>query len=1091
MKIFKPSGGKHCKPANGKAKRRFLALALAMALLCSCLMPVYANSVAMLDDDFGVATMDAGFGVDSFMLDEGFGVGGDDGYTYDLAPGVTESIDEDGNIVFTWDDSTYVDWTDDDAIATPYPDGEQMDPGFAIPTNIYRFWLTEKDAVDLAAFEADIAMAVSQYDMMEYDATELYGPNYGMYTLIAVADGGTMSDNTILNPESEAGKYFAGWYTRDEFGDKQSFEFDNTVLWVSTSATIDVFAEWSDSMGQQAEQPNAEVAAEQTYQRWFAQLISCSDEAFNDLIDLYLQDAGFEAWLDNLSEDEIQPLSERLESFVATLEAAQKEETVTLTYGINYYVVVTGSAGDISATNHNWSATPQDQNVITITPYKEENKNTNEAQIKITGTPARDTTVTVTHTYTYANQTFTDTFTVNIKVENTKRTVRVNGKITLKPGVTNIQSWSWEITSGTGNITKDNETQDSVRVTGVTAGTTATVKYTYSYTYTYNSGRPGGTQTETRNGSKTYTIKVIEDSEYEPLYLYALYPTLTYTGAGTMNATSNWYGIGIAKIKEGTLSRWSGRSSIAGAEAIGIQITNGVVDLTPYSGEYTFYRNDGTDEVKNTYDGRELYPDLTYNGKTYTYWDGTGNMPENNYTIEWVELKRSNGANAGDHYHYNFPEVSSTYSESMPQYAVHHLDGIIHFSDQYLVKFKTMEPGESTYADLNPERYMQSGPGEYTLSMVILPESDKWGTGNSYDVAGETNDHKGYEWSGWFLDENLTIPASEHGNDTLKGIDDTLTTVGDREVIYYGKWIPKRATKTTVKIEKQVEGQNADQNAEFNFTATVKKDDQDCTGITVVKTSNGFTSTSSDFNGTFTLKHGEYITLSNVPIGATVTVTETNAEGYEVSANVSAGTLTKITDGKYAYTVSGATTDENPNRIVVTNTKEPDPTTTVTISKNVTGLVGDRSKDFYFEVSFGNNVTEEQKNQILLEGGSPIKNYQAIGLKHGESFTLTNVPVGATVIVTEVGAEDYEVSSDKDNATYAAGRTGENTDAVFTFTASELVTEENKTPNHITVTNHKTIVPDAGVELGTAVPYLITLGVSAAGALSLKRKRKE
>lgn len=193
-------------------------------------------------------------------------------------------------------------------------------------------------------------------------------------------------------------------------------------------------------------------------------------------------------------------------------------------------------------------------------------------------------------------------------------------------------------------------------------------------------------------------------------------------------------------------------------------------------------------------------------------------------------------------------------------------------------------------------------------------------------------------------------------------------------------------------------------------------------------------------------------------------------------------------------------------------------TSNVTITKEVTGLLGDTQKGFTFNVSIkqgDKDCTGVKAMQNNVE--VPLTN---ITLKHRDSVTLENVPIGATITVTEetpgahykVSATGYTTEQDgggKVKFTYvavantaAASDTDEadlmllsmdegtavDTDAVALADA----TDKMVTNNAIMVTNHCTLFPDTGVLLDT-LPYIVILAVVAGGGilLMLRKRRKE
>lgn len=211
--------------------------------------------------------------------------------------------------------------------------------------------------------------------------------------------------------------------------------------------------------------------------------------------------------------------------------------------------------------------------------------------------------------------------------------------------------------------------------------------------------------------------------------------------------------------------------------------------------------------------------------------------------------------------------------------------------------------------------------------------------------------------------------------------------------------------------------------------------------------------------------------------------------------------------------------DLNSERVVNFYAHYKKATSNVTITKQVTGLLGDTNKEFAFNVSITQNnaactgVTAKKGDQTV----SDLTNFT---LKHNETVTLENVPIGATITVKESApGEHYTVYS----TGYSDGQNG-GRDVTFTYgavantaTASDAdeadlmllsmedgtavdtdavaladATDKTVPNNAITVTNHCTLFPDTGVLLDT-LPYIVILAVVAGGValLMLRKRRKE
>lgn len=182
---------------------------------------------------------------------------------------------------------------------------------------------------------------------------------------------------------------------------------------------------------------------------------------------------------------------------------------------------------------------------------------------------------------------------------------------------------------------------------------------------------------------------------------------------------------------------------------------------------------------------------------------------------------------------------------------------------------------------------------------------------------------------------------------------------------------------------------------------------------------------------------------------------------------------------------------ENSNRSITFSNFYEKKTADVTITKQVTGLMGDTHKDFAFR------ITGLEGKGVTLENGN-LSNFT---LTHNGSVTLKNVPMDIVFAVVET------LGVDSGYETKATGHNTAVTDADRTFYYKLVLkdgqqvlmacdadgsnaTEQNELA--ITVTNHCTLKPDTGVLLDT-LPYIVILAVVAGGValLMLRKRRKE
>ena len=188
----------------------------------------------------------------------------------------------------------------------------------------------------------------------------------------------------------------------------------------------------------------------------------------------------------------------------------------------------------------------------------------------------------------------------------------------------------------------------------------------------------------------------------------------------------------------------------------------------------------------------------------------------------------------------------------------------------------------------------------------------------------------------------------------------------------------------------------------------------------------------------------------------------------EEQAKVSGYSLKKSIDfSEFALSDSSGNREKT---VTITNTYTPT-VTDITVKKEVTGSMGDKTKGFSFDFSYVN------------EEGSTMRGTKT--LKNGESFELTGVKIGSGVTLTEKNAANYTTS-----ATYGNAKILPSEQDTSSETKTITVTNITADQKLITVTNNKEAIPDTGVNLNST-PYILMLGIMAAGAgMLLFRSRK-
>lgn len=158
----------------------------------------------------------------------------------------------------------------------------------------------------------------------------------------------------------------------------------------------------------------------------------------------------------------------------------------------------------------------------------------------------------------------------------------------------------------------------------------------------------------------------------------------------------------------------------------------------------------------------------------------------------------------------------------------------------------------------------------------------------------------------------------------------------------------------------------------------------------------------------------------------------------------------------------------------------------LTVTKTVTGKLGDTNKAFTFTITKadGTAVNIASANIEISEADRAKVEWLDNGkftLKDGASITFKNLPSGEYKIVEDdyIG-EKYETS-------WQIGTDGKVYEKNRTATVTIGTTEQT-----VHFTNHRTLEPDLGVLLDT-LPYIVILAVVAGGValLMLRKRRKE
>ena len=531
--------------------------------------------------------------------------------------------------------------------------------------------------------------------------------------------------------------------------------------------------------------------------------------------------------------------------------------------------------------------------------------------------------------------------------------------------------------------------------------------------------------------TEEYTVTVVEQGE-EPDQDAAIYYLKTPDSSPDLNASGNWSisHIGIGKVNT-TGADW---------------------ELSPDKGEVENIKSNVGSYIESMDMGMEKQPDGSYKLDRAIYADDYEDIflaykDRLEEEVGGVQLDSVNDIEAIYLIPYKISRNNGTDSSHPCDY---HIDCTINIvlrdNLAYTARFYVVEPG-----------------GKTTMVDAQIYEWD--------DVVKETKEAP--------TDESGTYPETKvvdgityvldywyHENEREQNVtwnydptDEELQ--GDNAVNFYAYYVPKEVPVT---VTKTVAGEETDESFAFEYTITNPD------GTTV--------------SDKFELNHGGEAEIS-VPNGAKFEVTETSADGYTTSYVINNEdepvSGNKATIG--SVPVEGAT-------IAFTNTRN---TVDVTIEKQVTGNMGDRSKDFEFVLS----GAEYDGGPSLKFSGSQSGGFTVapngdakieFTLKHDQSVTLTGLPINAVLNIEEENAGGYDMS--------VSSPSGEddifNVDITADGETEEILPEVTITvyaSGKIIVENNKEATPDTGI-VTDSLPYIVILAcVVAIGAVVIVRRR--
>lgn len=930
------------KNHHGKKDRlvkRVFALCLALAVICTCLVPVFAteglidpqvNQEASRPVDDGEASYPddefAGFGEEEATRPvdggEAAGFGEDEvatrpveGGEDNLDGGPTVQDSEWGTVIeygtSTSTDpssSTETQWSGEDDVVEK-PDDKVVVSGDEIKKLqdmvVYRFWLRELNALDLQ----DITAQAQINNMTESEYLARNGEVlWNLYFIQAVPRAETIADYSsyIENPSSNRDpkgelRQFDYWYTLDEFGNRVRLNLTDPTSNIldDKTTTVNVYAAWKDgTVGSDEEE----------------------DVDHEDLVDKNPVPVDLETKASASYEDEEgNPKTTTLPVEVKNLpSAAHSLSVIHMGYD---------DVGDFYEKHSNdfegmapilgLKISPKNAKGQTVQPAKGD-----VATVTVSGLDAlpemegatastlkvfhetSDGNVEILDVLTYTNGTLTfetssfspfvlalaggyDTELLDERAANTKTidlgTINVGDEKKVEGYYSKNKSSNHRWESSDESVATVSGNNGKATITGVGNGT-ATITHTYYYNGSL--GYPKG------DYSDTWTVTVKDWHEKAGLYIM-------------FNPEEN--------PDSNSKAMWTEKVTVNGEEAKLADTTNAtwtddrnIFDSVDSLDKYIKYWPDG---VAYTGD-RKLEPGDSFRTQEVAYKkDGVRktatleNMILDMYKGKLIEMYTKSGVATGDAqaivnqleakditFTIIAHKISKKNGGDVPD---KHIDCTVTVTcdKTFTAKFKVKKPGESGYTTVNSKLYLWNDSADNKVEQYV----------NSTTVPSKI-DKDGATWAfdGWYPEKrdgtgpDLTanpIPDTDWPYTVQQWQLDNYNK--DRVVNFYAHY--KKVT-SNVTITKQVTGLLGDTNKDFEFRVNITQNGADCTGVTAKKGDQKVSPSS------FTLKHNETVTLENVPIGATITVTEvTPGAHYKVSATGQNGEKDGSSDVAFTY----------------------------------------------------------------------------------------------------------------------------------------------------------------------------------------------
>ena len=1148
------------KNHHGKKDRlvkRVFALCLALAVICTCLVPVFATEYKeVVDSGDEVAGFGgdeaAGFGEDEVAgfgeeeatrsVDDGeiAGFGGDEAArpveggedNLDGGPSVKETewgtvIEYDTSTSTSTDpsSSTETQWSGEDDVVEK-PDDKVVVSGDEIKKLqdmvVYRFWLKELNANDLQ----DITAQAQINNMTESEYLARNGEVlWNLYFIQAVPRAETIADYSsyIENPSSNRDpkgelRLFDYWYTLDEFGNRVRLNLTDPTSNIldDKTTTVNVYAAWKDgTVGSDEEEDvdhedlvdknpvpvdlTAKAAA--SYEDEEGELKTTTlpvevknlPSAAHSLSVIHMGDDDMESFYERHSNDfgsmapilglKISPKNAKGEK----VQPAKGQKAVVTVSGLNALPEMEGATADTLKVLHETS----DGNVEIL-----------------------DVLTYTNGTLTFETSGFspfvvvrTDGYAVN--------TLDINDitKVSIKDDIANSGHYVLQITvdgkvyegAEAGKLLKDN----GFTVTWEKGGTVVNRLEITNGVYSREENGGWVDVVYTDGANLTYTVTIAKDTQSHNTSL-----TVNYNDELKNGGFEDEHSNGTDQIDADAASNlvWKTTAMTGGLHKIEIGNTS-TYDTKDH---YELQANgDKWDKVKLSNTAKAYGCASANNGDQFAELnaEGAGALYQDVLTkpgqpMNWRFFHRARTRKGHD-----------SQSDNVIQSGTDTMAMVI--APLELVKDVTtqtqLEDLLSKCANHNGENYITENNKKYTVYVyqATATINDLSGTRQSWEKKwtgkyGWVDTYAKYSTSSWTENRGTyKIPDGQYltrfffaAISTASGESEKAKTMGNLldDVWFSQNVAPPTSGTGRVTVTKkfygltEAEAKTLGNRGFISYERSVAVRGIADQALTPVDFSGDIWTSGYDENGA-------YVSVSHVfdeVVEANTDYTYYFAED-DSKANVSGYKLTStLVNGAEEKNGSVTMNKEHSNQSITFSNFYERNTADVTLTKHVTGLMGDTHKDFTFSIT----GLDSMENVMIAKGEAETAVTQGFTLKHNEIVTLKNVPVGPVFAVVET------LGTDSGYETKATGYDTAVTDGATRTFYYKLVLEDGQQKLvtcdaegnavkaqeglAITVTNHCTLKPDTGVLLDT-LPYIVILAVVAGGValLMLRKRRKE